>query len=98
VIIYKQPIEKIPCVWDNAQEMPTGQTFQLTSSILVFDGLGNDTTPSMLVSTTISPTKIEAIIAGGVDGEQYDISFRGVTQDFVFENDIFLNVQEMRAQ
>jgi hypothetical protein len=93
---YKQPSEIIPLAVDFQSILPSGESIQsVGSDVKVYDASGNDKTSEMRVAKTIGSTRIDAIIQGGTHGSKYDVQFTAKTQNYLFEEDIDLEVRNL---
>lgn len=96
-ILPKQPSEKLPCGVDFVKVLPAGETIQGSSTVTVKDAAGTDVTSSIKATHAINGTQITAIVQAGTAGETYTVTFKAVTQNYTFEEEVILEVKEEQA-
>lgn len=74
----KQPWEELDFEFDLAAKMAAGATLASITAIII-DPLGTIPSPSLSFSNpTLSGSRMKARYAGGLSGERYRVTFRGV--------------------
>ena len=93
----KQPNEILPITLDLTDYIPTGETVQGTSSVVITDSAGQSQTTSMLQTTTISSPYITAVVKAGTGGSSYTVTFTIKTTNYTLEEEVKLVVKERTA-
>jgi hypothetical protein len=93
-IIVKQVAEKIPITLDLINYLPSAESIQPTSTVVITDSLGVNQNATILDAISISSPKITARIKAGTAGQVYTVTFTIVTENFIFEEEVRLEVKE----
>lgn len=96
-ILPKQPGERLPCGVDFVKLLPAGETIQGGSTVTVKDSAGGDVTSAIKASHAVNGTQIAAVLQAGTAGQTYTVTFKAVTQNYVFEEEVVLEVSEEQA-
>jgi hypothetical protein len=88
--------EIIPLAVNFVQQLarlPGSQTI-VDGSVKAYDSQKEDVSAAMVQESTISPTRIDSIIKGGIHSNRYSIVFIAQTTDYKLTEIIFLNIKQ----
>lgn len=83
--VKKTSTEKIPFAINFKDVLPSGETILAGSSITAYDPSGTDVSSSIIHLSTISGTKVVAILKAGTPGTKYSLKTIGLTTNYQFE-------------
>ena len=90
---YKTTNEQFDFTFDFVDDLVTGETIS-TKAVTAIDSAGVDKTSTVIDSSTISGTKVVAVIKAGLDLEDYRVLFKATSSG----NDVFEKLLELRVR
>lgn len=94
--IDKQPSEDLPIAVSFVNRLPAGETIQNTSTVTATLDDGTDASSFLSGSPSISNPIITVKVTGGAQGRDYSLRFLAITQNYKFEYDVIVQVNEVR--
>lgn len=78
------------------KRLPSGETLAASSTVVVTDSDGTDVSSTLLDASNVSSPVISARIKAGTDGQDYTITFTGITTPtgYKLEEEVTLQVRE----
>jgi hypothetical protein len=91
----KQPAEVIPISVSFVLRLPTGETLQSSSTVTAIAISDGSDASSLVSALDVTSPIITVTFSGGAHGEDYRISFTGVSQNYTFEYDVIIQCREL---
>lgn len=93
--IDKQPHEAIPIAVSFVNRLPTGETLQNSSHVTVTAVSSGVDYSALATDLDIASPIMAVTFSNGSHGEDYKVSFFGVTQNYTYEYDVFVQCREV---